>query len=122
MCFRMWITVNYLGHPDNGAILTGYVGSLLMAGGFLAVGSCMSALTRNPVVAFILGVVACFGLLLAGMPMVLDFFRSWAAPGVVDAVASLSFITHFEAIAKGGEDLRDLTCFGLTMASSLPAI
>ena len=121
LTFPIWITVNYLGHPDNGAILTGYIGSLLMAGGLLAVGSCMSALTRNMVVAFILGVVACFGLLLAGLPMVLDAFRGWAAPALVDAIASLSFLTHFDAIAKGVVDLRDVIFFGLTIAAFLAA-
>ena len=121
LTFPIWITVNYLGHPDNGAIVTAYLGSLLMAGGLLAVGSCMSALSRNVVVAFILGVIACFGLLLAGLPMVLDAFRGWAAPGVVDAVASLSFLTHFESMAKGVVDLRDVVFFGLTMACFLAA-
>ena len=121
LTFPIWITVNYLGHPDNGAILTGYVGSFLMAGGLLAVGSCMSALTRNMVVAFILGVVACFGLLLAGLPMLLDAFRGWAAPGLVDAIASLSFLTHFDAIAKGVVDLRDVIFFALTIACFLAA-
>ena len=121
LTFPIWITVNYLGHPDNGAILTGYFGSFLMAGAFLAVGSCMSALTRNAVVAFILGVAACFALLLSGLPMVLDVFRGWAPPGVVDAVASLSFLTHFEAIAKGVVDLRDVLFFGLTIVFFLAA-
>jgi ABC-2 type transport system permease protein len=121
LTFPIWVTVNYLGHPDNGAILTGYIGSLLMAGGFLAVGSCVSALTRNAVVAFILGVAACFGLLLAGLPMVLDAFRGWAPAGVVDAIAALSFLTHFEAIAKGVVDLRDVIFFALTMACFLAA-
>jgi len=92
-----------------------------MAGAFLAVGSCMSALTRNAVVAFILGVAGCFALLLAGLPMVLDAFRGWAPPPVVDAVASLSFLTHFEAIAKGVVDLRDVTFFAVTMACFLAA-
>jgi ABC-2 type transport system permease protein len=121
LTFPIWITVNYLGHPDNGAILTGYFGSFLMAGAFLAVGSCMSALTRNAVVAFILGVAACFALLLSGLPMVLDVFRGWAPPGVVEAVASLSFLTHFEAIGKGVVDLRDVFFFGLTIACFLAA-
>jgi ABC-2 type transport system permease protein len=121
LTFTIWITVNYLGHPDNGAIVTGYLGSLLMAGGLLAVGSCMSALTRNAVVAFILGVAACFGLLLAGLPMVLDVFRSWAPPSLVDAIASLSFLTHFEAIAKGVVDLRDVVFFVVTMVCFLAA-
>ena len=120
LTFPIWITVNYLGHPDNGAIVTGYVGSFLMAGAFLAVGSCMSALTRNTVVAFILGVAACFALLLTGLPMVLDWFRG-APPAIVDAVASLSLLTHFEAIAKGVVDLRDVFFFALTMACFLAA-
>jgi ABC-2 type transport system permease protein len=121
LTFPIWITVNYLGHPDNGAILTGYLGSLLMAGGLLAVGSCMSALTRNAVVAFILGIAACFALLLAGLPLVLDAFRGWAPPGLVDAIASLSFLTHFEQIAKGVVDLRDVLFFAVTMVCFLAA-
>jgi ABC-2 type transport system permease protein len=112
LTFPIWITVNYLGDPDNGAILAGYFGSFLMAGSFLAVGSCLSALTRNQVIAFILTVVICFLLLLAGWPLVLDLFRNLGFPqGVVDAIAGLSFITHFTAISKGVIDLRDLLYF-----------
>jgi ABC-2 type transport system permease protein len=111
LTFPLWLTVNYLGRPDNGAILAGYLGSLLLAGGFLAVGSCMSALTRNQVVAFILGVVACFVFLLAGFPLVLDLFRSWAPQPLLDAVASLSFYVHFQSISKGVIDVRDLLYF-----------
>ena len=99
LTFPIWITVNYLGDPDNGAIIGAYIGSLLMAGGFLAVGSCISAATKNQVIAFILAVVACFLLLLAGFPLVLDVFSAWAPQALVDAIASLSFLTHF-AIAK----------------------
>lgn len=121
LTFPIWVTVNYLGHPDNGAIVTAYLGSLLMAGGLLAVGACMSALSRNAVVAFILGVVACFALLLAGLPMVLDAFRGWAPAGVVDAIASLSFLTHFEAMSKGVVDLRDVIFFGLAIGCFLAA-
>jgi ABC-2 type transport system permease protein len=113
LTFPLWITVNYLGSPDNGAILAAYIGSLLLAGGFLAVGSCMSALTRNQVVAFILGVVVCFVFLVAGLQMVLDVFRSWAPQALVDAIASLSFLTHFESIQKGVIDIRDLLYFGM---------
>src|SRR5262249_7184949 len=82
----MWITVNYLGHPDNGAILAAYIGSFLLAGGYLAIGSCMSALTNNQVVAFILGVVVCFVVTLAGFPIVLDAFRSWLPMAMTDAI------------------------------------
>src|SRR5690242_12971249 len=77
LTFPIWITVNYLGSPDNGVIVAAYIGSLLLAGGFLAIGSCMSALTRNQVIAFILAVVVCFIFLLAGYPVVLDWFSSW---------------------------------------------
>jgi ABC-2 type transport system permease protein len=121
LTFPLWITVNYLGTPDNGTILAAYVGSLLLAGGFLAIGSCMSALTRNQVVAFILGVVACFLFLLAGFPLVLDVFRAWAPQALVDAIASLSFLTHFESIAKGVIDVRDLLYFGMLIAFFLLA-
>jgi ABC-2 type transport system permease protein len=121
LTFPLWLTVNYLGHPDNGAIFTAYLGSLLLAGGFLAVGSCMSALTRNQVVAFILGVVVCFFFLLAGFPMVLDVFRSWAPQWLTDAVASLSFLSHYESIAKGVIDLRDLLYFAMLIGFFLLA-
>jgi gliding motility-associated transport system permease protein len=121
LTFPLWITVNYLGAPDNGAILAAYVGSLLLAAGFLAIGSCMSAVTRNQVVAFILGVVVCFVFLLAGFPMVLDAFRGWAPQTLVDAIASLSFLTHYESIAKGVIDVRDLLYFGMLIAYFLLA-
>ena len=121
LTFPLWITVNYLGHPDNGAIVAAYLGSLMLAGGFLAVGSCTSALTRNQVVAFILAVVGCFAFLLAGFPLVLDVFRSWAPQTLIDAIASLSFLTHFESIAKGVIDLRDLLYFAMLIAFFLLA-
>ena len=121
LTFPLWITVNYLGSPDNGAIVAAYVGSLLMAGGFLAVGSCLSAATRSQVIAFILTVVACFLLLLAGYPLVLDAFRGWAPDALIEAIASLSFLTHFQAISKGVLDLRDLVYFLLTIGTWLYA-
>jgi ABC-2 type transport system permease protein len=121
LTFPLWLTVNYLGRPDNGAILAAYLGSALLAGGFLAIGSCMSALTRNQVIAFILGVAACFAFLLAGFPMVLDLFRSWAPLALVDAIASLSFLTHFESIAKGVIDVRDLLYFAMLIGFFLLA-
>ena len=113
LTFPLWITVNYLGDPDNGAIVAGYVGSFLMAGSFLAIGSCLSALTRNQVVAFILTVVTCFLLLLAGFPLVLEAAGAVLPQFLVDAVASLSFLTHFQSISKGVIDLRDFIYFAL---------
>jgi ABC-2 type transport system permease protein len=121
LTFPLWLTINYLGHPDNGAIVAAYLGSLLLAGGFLAIGSCMSALTRNQVVAFILGVVVCFGFLLAGFPLVLDLFRGWLPQVLVDALASLSFLTHFDSIVKGVIDVRDLLYFAMLIAFFLLA-
>lgn len=121
LTFPIWITVNYLGAPDNGAILAAYIGSILMAGGFLAVGSCISALTKNQVIAFVVSVVLCFALLAAGHPMILSVFSSWAPQLLVDGIASLSFLTHFESISKGVIDLRDLVYFCLLIAASLYA-
>lgn len=111
----VWLTVNYLGQPDNGVILAAYAGSWLMAGGFLAIGSCMSALTRNQVVAFILSVVTCFVFLLSGLPMVMNLFTGWAPQIVMDGIANLSFLSHFSDIAKGVIDLRDLFYFVLVI-------
>ena len=111
LTFPIWITVNYLGDPDNGVILAAYIGSFLMAGGFLAVGSCISATTKNQVIAFILSVVVCFVLLVAGFEPVLDAFVGWAPQAFVDAVASFSFLTHFTDISKGVIDVRDLAVF-----------
>ena len=121
LTFPVWLTVNYLGAPDNGAILTGYLGSLLMAGGFLAIGACISATTRSQVVAFIITVVVCFGFLLAGFPMVLDAFTGWAPAFLVDAVAALSFLTHFESLSKGVIELRDVVYFLLVIGAWLAA-
>lgn len=120
LTFPIWITVNYLGSPDNGAIFAAYAGSFLMAGGFLAIGACISAATRNQVIAFIFTVVICFGFLMSGFPLVLSAFEGWPQP-IVDAVASLSFLTHFSSIAKGVIDLRDLLYFGILIATWLAA-
>ena len=115
LTFPVWLTVNYLGDPDNGVIAAGYIGSWLMAGGFLAIGSCMSALTRNQVVAFILAVVVCFGFLVSGLPMVMDLFSSWAPQSLLDAIANFSFLAHFATISRGVIDLRDLVYFALVI-------
>ena len=111
LTFPVWITVNYLGEPDNGVILASYLGSWLMAGGFLAIGSCISATTKSQVVAFILTLVVCFIFVAAGFSMVQDAFTEWAPLWVVDGISSLSFLTHFDAISRGVIDLRDLLYF-----------
>ncbi len=121
LTFPLWITVNYLGDPDNGVILAAYIGSLLMAGGFLAIGACISATTKNQVIAFIISVVICFAFLLSGFSIVLDFFRGWAPQYVVDAISSLSFLTHYTSISKGVIDLRDIIYFATLIGGWLYA-
>ncbi len=121
LTFPLWITVNYLGDPDNGVILASYIGSFLMAGGFLAIGACLSAVTRNQVIAFIITVTVCFLFLLAGYDVVLSAVQGWLPQPMVDAIASLSFLTHFSSIIKGVIDLRDLVYFGLVIGIFLVA-
>lgn len=121
LTFPLWLTVNYLGDPDNGVIFAAYLGSFLMVGSFLAIGSCLSAATRNQVIAFILTVAVCFLFLLSGFPLVLDLFAAWAPQSLVDAVAGLSFLTHFEAISKGVIDVRSLVYFALVIGFWLAA-
>ena len=111
LTFPLWLTVNYLGSPDNGVVVSSYVGSWLMAGSFLAIGSCMSAITRNQVIAFILTAVTCFLFVLSGFPLVLDAFSASAPRVLLDAVASMSFLNHFNSLAKGVISLRDLLYF-----------
>jgi ABC-2 type transport system permease protein len=121
LTFPIWITVNYLGDPDNGVILAGYIGSLFMAGGYLAIGACISATTSNQVIAFVVSVVICFLFTVSGAPLVLDFFRGWAPLVLVNAIASFSFLTHFQAISQGVIDLRDIIFFFSLIALFLTA-
>lgn len=110
LSFPIWLTVTYLGNPDHGVIIAGYVGSWLMAGSFLAIGSCMSAATKNQIIAFIFTVVVCFVFMVSGVPMVLDAF-AWAPSVITDFIAGLSFLTRFDAIARGVLDIRDIIYF-----------
>ncbi len=121
LTFPVWITINYLGSPDNGAIVAAYIGSFLMAGGFLAIGMCMSAATRNQVIAFITAALVGFIFLLAGFPLILDLLRLALPQVLVDAVSSLGFLTHFDAISKGVIDLRDLVYFAALIGFWLTA-
>ncbi|MEW5863908.1 MAG: ABC transporter permease [Pseudomonadota bacterium] len=111
LTFPVVVTVNVLGDPDNGAIVAGYLGSLLLAGAYLAITSMTSAMTRSQVVAFILSVVLCLFLILAGFSPVTDLLARWASPAFVDAVAAFSVITHFDGFQKGVIDSRDLAFF-----------
>lgn len=116
LTFPLWITVNVLGEPDNGVVFASYVGSFLMAGAYLAIGACISALTRNQVIAFIVAATVSFLFTMSGLDLVLDFFRLFAPGFVVDAVASMSFLTHFASVTKGVIDARDLVYFLSLMA------
>lgn len=111
LTFPLWITVNYLGQPDNGVIGAAYIGSALMAGAMLAIGSFVSATTRNQVIAFVVTVVVCFGFLLAGFPPVLSFFSGWAPQSMIDTISGFSFLTRFDSISKGVIDFRDVFYF-----------
>lgn len=111
LTFPIWITVNVLGSPDNGVVVASYIGSWLMAGAFIALVACLSALTKNQVVAFIIGAAASFIFLMSGLDIVLGAFRGWAPEFLVDIVASLSFLTNFNQITKGVIDLREVIFF-----------
>jgi len=111
LTFPIWLTVNFLGSPDNGVILASYIGSFLMAGGYLAIGAAISAMTSNQVIAFVVSVVVCFLFTVSGAPVVLDFFRDWAPLILLNTIASFSFLTHFSAITAGVIDLRDVIYF-----------
>lgn len=121
LTFPLVCTVNWLGEPDNGAILAAYAGSWLMAGAYLALGSCLSATTSNQVIAFIITVVLCFVLVITGFPAVLAAFRGWAPGLLVDTVANLSFLTHYDAISKGVLDFRDVVYFLVMIGGGLLA-
>ena len=107
----IWITVNWLGNPDNGVIITGYLGSFMMAASYLAIGAALSAVTKNQVVAFILSVSGCFLFLVSGMPMVLNIFSGWAPDALVLSVANLSLLNHFDNLQKGVVVLSDIVYF-----------
>ncbi len=111
LTFPAIITVNVLGEPDNGVIVAGYLGSLLLAGAYLAITCMTSAMTRNQVVAFILSVGLCLSLILAGFNPVTDLLARWASPALVDTVAAFSVVTHFDGFQRGVIDARDLAFF-----------
>ena len=113
LTFPMVITVFYLGDPDGGLIVTGYIGSLLMAGGFLAIGCFFSAVSKNQVISFVLSVVACAILVYAGMPTTMNYLSTFMPAGLVSAIEGMSFQGHFESIQKGVLEFKDLAYFVL---------
>lgn len=121
LTFPIWLTVNYLGDPDNGVILAAYIGSWFMAGGFLSIASCMSACTKNSVIAFILTVSICFLFVIMGSPILLEAFPDWFPQFLVDAFSTMGFLTHFDSIAKGVLDIRDILFFTVFIGAWLTA-
>ncbi len=119
LTFPVWLTVNWLGDPDNGVIVAGYVGSLLLAGAYLAVSCLTSAITRNQVVSFILSVVVLFALVVVGFAPVTDLLARWAAPWLVEGVARFSVLTHFDGFQKGVIDSRDFVFFASVIGFAL---
>jgi ABC-2 type transport system permease protein len=119
LTFPVWITVNWLGSPDNGVIFAGYVGSLLLSGTYLAISCMTSAMTRNQVISFIVSVMLCLFLILAGFTPVTDLLVRWANPAVVQTIASFSVMTHFESFQRGVIDLRDVMFFASVMGFAL---
>ena len=107
LTFPILITVNYLGQPDNGVILAGSVGSFFMSGAYLSIGSCVSAFTKNQVIAFVVAATLCFIFTMSGVDIVLNFFKVWAPEFLVNTISSMSFLTHFESITKGVIEIRD---------------
>ncbi len=119
LTFPIWVTVNVLGTPDNGVILATYLASWLMAGGFLAIGACLSAVTRNQVIAFVLAAAVCFVFNLAGIELVQNFLRAWTPAFFADAVGSFSFLSNYQAISQGVIDLRHLLFFASLIGIAL---
>jgi gliding motility-associated transport system permease protein len=111
LTFPMWITTNVLGHPDNGVILAGYIGSFLMAGGYLAIGSCLSAVTNNQVIAFVLAALVAFLLTISGLPLITGGLSGILPAALLSTFSSLSFLAHFQAIRTGVIDFRDVVFF-----------
>ena len=121
LTFPMWVTVNVLGEPDNGVIAAGYFGSLLMAGAYLAIGACLSAVTKNQVIAFVITITVCFLFTAGGSTAIAGLVQGWAPEAVVSAVQNLSFLNHFQNISKGVIDLRDAIYFVAVIAAWLAA-
>jgi ABC-2 type transport system permease protein len=117
--FPFALTVNFLGHPDNGVILASYIGSLLLAGAYLAVSAMTSALTRNQVISFILSVVFLLFLILAGWTPVTNMLGQWAPSWLVSTISAFSVMTHFTSIQNGVIDSRDILFFLSVIAFAL---
>lgn len=119
LTFPLWITVNFLGHPDNAAIFVGYLASFLMAGAYIAIGSAVSALTATQVVAFVLAVLVSFVLTAAGLPLVLNFLKGVIGGATAEGLSGLSILQHFDAAQRGVIEFRSLFYFVSLIALAL---
>ncbi len=111
LTFPLWITVNYLGTPDNGVIAAGYIGVWLMAGAYLSVTSSLSGISKNQIISFVISIAVCFLFTISGTTIVLNFFTALDMPWLVNAVSNTSFLTHFNSISRGVLDIRDIIFF-----------
>ena len=121
LTFPMVITVSYLGDPDASLIIMGYLGSVLMAGGFLAIGCFFSAVSKNQVISFVLSVVACSILVYVGMPTTLNYLSTFLPSGLVSAIGGMSLQSHFESIQKGVLEFNDISYFILLIIGWIAA-
>ncbi|MBV8736310.1 MAG: ABC transporter permease subunit [Alphaproteobacteria bacterium] len=121
LTFPFWLTVNFLGHPDNGVILASYIGSFLLAGALLAIGACVSALTKNQIIAFVVTAALAFIFTAAGSPAVLGALQGWAPQWLIDGFTQISFVSHFSAITRGVIDVRDVFYFASVIIAFLCA-
>lgn len=119
LTFPAWITVNYLGKPDNGVIVASYLGSFLMAGGFLAICAAVSGISKNQVIAFILGLGGCLSFMLIGFPPVRAFLNGLLSPAVVATISDFSFLSHWDAITRGVIDVRDFLYFASLILAAM---
>ena len=110
LTFPFVLTVNFLGRPDNGVIASGYVGAMLIAGSFLAVGAAMSAVTRNQVIAFVLAVAICFLFTVASYSLVTDFL-SKNTPILAEVARRMAVLDRFQAFTRGVIAARDVIYF-----------
>ncbi|KAF0178617.1 MAG: ABC transporter permease [Hyphomonadaceae bacterium] len=119
LTFPLWVTVNFLGSPDNAAIFVGYLASFLMAGAYIAIGAALSALTSTQVVAFVLAVLVSFVMTAAGLPLVLGFLKGAVGGGLAEGISSLSILHHFDAAQRGVIEMRSLVYFLSLIALAL---
>jgi ABC-2 type transport system permease protein len=115
LSFPLWLSLAWLGDPDHGTIMLGYIGICLMLAAMLAIGLCVSSFSENQLVVYLLTAMILLLYLLAGYPLALNPVREIFPQYVVDLIGSMSFLTHLNAITRGVLDLRDVLFFAVTV-------